>query len=80
MKTGMMNLPVPNSTRRYSGKAGNGAAKIKIKSSFGSVRLVNMGDKSVDKENNDEDDDKDADKIKSEFIISWKKKRSIVSC
>ena len=54
----------PKFDKTYSGKAGSGTAKIKIKSSFGNVRLVNMGDKSVEKENNDEDDDKDADKTK----------------
>jgi hypothetical protein len=54
----------PKFDKTYSGKAGSGTAKIKIKSSFGSVRLVNMGDKSVEKENNDEDDDKEADKTK----------------
>ena len=54
----------PKFDKNYTGKAGSGAAKIKIKSSFGSVRLVNMGDKSVDKENNEDDDDKDADKTK----------------
>ena len=54
----------PKFDKTYTGKAGSGAAKIKIKSSFGSVRLVNMGDKSVDKENNDDDDDKDANKSK----------------
>jgi hypothetical protein len=54
----------PKFDKTYTGKAGSGAAKIKIKSSFGSVRLVNMGDKSIDKENNDEDDDKDSDKSK----------------
>jgi hypothetical protein len=54
----------PKFDKTYTGKAGSGAAKIKIKSSFGSVRLVNMGDKSVDKENNDDEDDKDANKSK----------------
>jgi hypothetical protein len=54
----------PKFDKTYSGKAGSGTAKIKIKSSFGSVRLVKMGDKSVEKENNDEDDDKEADKTK----------------
>ncbi len=54
----------PKFDKTYSGKAGSGTAKIKIKSSFGSVRLVNVSDKSVDKENNDDDDDKDADKSK----------------
>jgi hypothetical protein len=54
----------PKFDKTYSGKAGSGAAKIKIKSSFGTVRLVDIGDKSVDKEKNDDDDDKDADKTK----------------
>ncbi len=54
----------PKFDKTYTGKAGSGAAKIKIKSSFGTVRLVDIGDKSVDKEKNDDDDDKDADKTK----------------
>jgi hypothetical protein len=54
----------PKFDKTYNGKAGSGAAKIKIKSSFGTVRLVDIGDKSVDKEKNDDDDDKDADKTK----------------
>jgi hypothetical protein len=49
----------PKFDKTYSGKVGGGAAKIKIKSSFGNVRLANVGDKSVDKENKDDDDDKD---------------------
>jgi hypothetical protein len=52
----------PKFDKNYAGKAGNGNAKIKIKSSFGSVRLANINDKSVDKEG--EDDDKDDDKSK----------------
>lgn len=52
----------PKFDRNYSGKAGAGAAKIKIKSSFGSVRLSSNTDKSVDKDN-DNDDDKDGDKV-----------------
>jgi hypothetical protein len=51
----------PKFDKTYEGKSGSGAAKIKIKSSFGSVRLAKVGDKSVDKEGND-DDDKDNDK------------------
>ncbi len=55
----------PKFDKNYSGKAGEGNAKIKIKSSFGSVRLANVNDKSVDKEGNDDDDDnKDANKSK----------------
>jgi hypothetical protein len=49
----------PKFDKSYSGKAGSGAAKIKIKSSFGSVRLSNVNDKSVDKEDGKDDDDKD---------------------
>jgi hypothetical protein len=57
----------PKFDNTYAGKAGNGDAKIKIKSSFGSIRLVKVGDKSVDKEdpknkdNDDKDDDDDDD-------------------
>ena len=55
----------PKFDKNYSGKAGSGSSKIKIKSSFGSVRLSNDTDKSVDKEdeNNDNKDDKDGDKV-----------------
>jgi hypothetical protein len=53
----------PKFDKTYSGSAGSGSAKIKIKSSFGSVRLVNLDDKSTDKEDGDEDD-KDGDKTK----------------
>jgi hypothetical protein len=55
----------PKFDKNYSGKAGSGSSKIKIKSSFGSVRLSNDTDKSVDKEdgNNDDKDDKDGDKV-----------------
>jgi hypothetical protein len=53
----------PKFDKTYAGKAGSGAAKIKIKSSFGSVRLANVGDKSVDKDGND-DDDKDKNDTK----------------
>jgi hypothetical protein len=51
----------PKFDKNYSGSAGNGTAKIKIKSSFGTVRIVNVNDKSADKEDND-DEDKDNDK------------------
>ncbi|HEY4937010.1 MAG TPA: hypothetical protein VII44_10535 [Puia sp.] len=52
----------PKFDKTYTGKAGSGAAKIKIKSSFGSVRVANVNDKSVDKEG--DDDDKDENKTK----------------
>jgi hypothetical protein len=55
----------PKFDKNYSGKAGNGSSKIKIKSSFGSVRVSSDTDKSVEKEdgNDDKDDDKDGDKV-----------------
>jgi len=55
----------PKFDRNYSGKAGSGSSKIKIKSSFGSVRISNDTDKSVEKEDekDDKDDDKDGDKV-----------------
>jgi hypothetical protein len=49
----------PHFDKDFSGKAGDGKAKIKIKSSFGKVRLTDMGDKSSA---GDEDDDGDDDK------------------
>jgi hypothetical protein len=52
----------PKFDKNYSGKAGSGTAKIKIKSSFGSVRLANVNDKSVDKDENKDDDKDDDDK------------------
>ena len=52
----------PKFDKNYSGKAGSGSAKIKIKSSFGSVRMVDENDKSVDKDDaKDDKDDKDED-------------------
>jgi hypothetical protein len=55
----------PKFDKTYSGTAGSGSAKIKIKSSFGSVRVANENDKSVDKEDKeDKEDDKDDDKDK----------------
>lgn len=55
----------PKFDNNYSGKAGSGSARIKIKSSFGSVRLTSDTDKSVDKDNgnDDKDEDKDDDKV-----------------
>ncbi|HTQ64844.1 MAG TPA: hypothetical protein VMI12_08595 [Puia sp.] len=46
----------PRFDRDYSGKAGDGKAKIKIKSSFGKVRLSDGSNKTS---SNDDDDDKD---------------------
>jgi hypothetical protein len=51
----------PKFDKNYSGKAGSGAAKIKIKSSFGSVRLAKASDKSEDKEDSKDDDKDDND-------------------
>jgi len=53
----------PKFDRNYSGRAGSGNAKIKIKSSFGSVRVVNENDKSIDKENDKDEKDEDGDKV-----------------
>ncbi len=55
----------PKFDKDFSGTIGTGNAKIKIKSSFGSVKMVGINDKSSDKEDNDEDKDngKDKDKV-----------------
>jgi hypothetical protein len=55
----------PKFDKNYSGKAGSGSSKIKIKSSFGSVRLTSDTDKSVEKDHGDDDkdEDKDDDKV-----------------
>jgi hypothetical protein len=53
----------PKFDRTYSGTAGGGAGKIKIKSSFGNVRLMNLDDVSKDKDDSG-DEDKDGDKTK----------------
>ena len=47
----------PKFDRDYTGKAGDGRARIRIKSSFGSVRLSNVGDKGQEDEGDDDDDD-----------------------
>jgi len=52
----------PRFDKDYSGKAGDGRAKIKIKSSFGKVRLSDGSNKTS---NNDEDDDDQDRKHKS---------------
>jgi hypothetical protein len=53
----------PKFDKNYSGAAGSGAAKIKIKSSFGTVRLTNEYDKSTDKEESKDEKDEDKDKV-----------------
>ncbi len=55
----------PKFDKNYSGKAGGGTAKIKIKSSFGNVKVYNVNDKNADKEkskDDEKDDDNDEDK------------------
>jgi hypothetical protein len=53
----------PKFDKNYSGTAGSGAAKIKIKSSFGSVRMLNENDKSPDKDDSKDEKDEDRDKV-----------------
>lgn len=59
----------PKFDKNYTGKAGSGTAKIKIKSSFGSVKVYDINDKSADtdkgndKDEDDKDDDKDNGKV-----------------
>jgi len=66
----------PRFDKDYSGKAGSGKAKIKIKSSFGNVRLsdINSKNKNDNDANNDNDDDDDS---KVEKHHSKKSKASI---
>ncbi|HVU84662.1 MAG TPA: hypothetical protein VHC50_07465, partial [Puia sp.] len=45
----------PRFDRDFSGRSGNGDARIRIKSSFGKIRIVNAGDTSVDREDNGND-------------------------
>ncbi|MHA4810586.1 DUF4097 family beta strand repeat-containing protein [Flavitalea flava] len=54
----------PHFDKDYNGKAGEGNARIKIKSSFGSVRLSHSGSSKKGKEDQD-DDDEDEDKGKN---------------
>ncbi|GGB21599.1 hypothetical protein [Puia dinghuensis] len=53
----------PHFDKDYSGKSGDGKARIKIKSSFGSVRLSYAGDQ--DNENQDDKMDKERNKHKN---------------
>lgn len=52
----------PRFDKDYSGKAGDGKAKIKIKSSFGKVRLSDSSDKTSVNSNDDGDDNDNNDK------------------
>lgn len=54
----------PHFDRDYSGRSGDGKAKIRIKSSFGNVRLSYTGDNDRNRGNEDGDDDKDKEKDK----------------
>jgi len=64
----------PKFDKDFSGTAGSGDAKIRIRSSFGSVRLARSGDKSSDEKSDKEEDkaekkkekDKHKDKHKTE--------------
>ena len=58
----------PHFDKDYTGKAGDGKAKIKIKSSFGSVRVSHIGgsDKEDDDRGKGKDKDKDTDKDKDD--------------
>jgi hypothetical protein len=47
----------PRFDRDYSGSSGSGTARIKIRSSFGKIRIANAGDTSVDPEDNDNNND-----------------------
>jgi hypothetical protein len=53
----------PHFDKDYSGKAGDGKAKIKVKSSFGTVRLSYVGARDRD-DRDDRDDDRDKHKDK----------------
>jgi hypothetical protein len=47
----------PKFDEDYSGSSGNGNAKIRIKSSFGKIRISTAGDRSVNKKDSGDDDD-----------------------
>ncbi|HWB94694.1 MAG TPA: hypothetical protein VG605_22720, partial [Puia sp.] len=55
----------PHFDKDYSGKAGDGKAHIRIKSSFGTVRLTHNGNNRHDDEDDDSDKDKNKNKDKS---------------
>lgn len=52
----------PKFDKNYSGSAGKGTARIKIKSSFGSVRLADSSDTTSDKDE-DQNEEKNKDKV-----------------
>ena len=54
----------PHFDKDYSGKAGDGKARIRIKSSFGTVRLTNNANGRDHDRDDDDDDDKDKEKDK----------------
>jgi hypothetical protein len=54
----------PHFDKDYSGRAGDGRAKIRIKSSFGSVRLAYTGDNRGNDDEGDDDRGKDKEKNK----------------
>jgi hypothetical protein len=54
----------PKFDRDYSGTMGDGKAKIKVKSEFGSFRLTNFGDDNGDEDHNYKNKHKDKDKAK----------------
>ncbi|HMH33434.1 MAG TPA: hypothetical protein VK543_10410 [Puia sp.] len=59
----------PKFDKNYSGKAGGGKAKIKIKSSFGNVRLSDSSDKTnVNNNDGDNDDDDKSEKHRSKKV------------
>jgi len=49
----------PKFDKTYSGTTGHGAAKIKVKSSFGTIRLIDENDQSSNKNDSKDDDDKE---------------------
>jgi hypothetical protein len=55
----------PKFDKEYSGNSGNGNARIRIKSSFGKIRLTNPGDKSVDNDNDNNSGNKNKEKNKN---------------
>jgi hypothetical protein len=52
----------PKFDEDYSGSSGNGNAKIRIKSSFGKIRIGTAGDRSVNKKDSGDDDDDSGNK------------------
>ena len=56
--------PGPHFDKDFSGKSGDGRARIKVKSSFGSVRFTNSTVSNTNDRDDDDDNDKDKDKRK----------------